>query len=26
MDAAGFRTLRSFTRDPSVGKKRLAAG
>jgi ATP-binding cassette subfamily B protein len=26
VDAAGFRTLRSFTRDPSVGKKRLAAG
>ncbi|MDX6256085.1 MAG: ATP-binding cassette, subfamily bacterial [Frankiales bacterium] len=26
MDTAGFRTLRSFTRDPSVGKKRLSAG
>ncbi|MDX6208829.1 MAG: ATP-binding cassette, subfamily bacterial [Frankiales bacterium] len=26
LDAAGFRTLRSFTRDPSVGKKRLSAG
>jgi ATP-binding cassette subfamily B protein len=26
LDTAGFRTLRSFTRDPSVGKKRLSAG
>ena len=26
MDAAGWRTLRSFSRDPSVGKQKLAQG
>ena len=26
MDAAGWRTMRSFSRDPSVGKQKLARG